>query len=266
MVRPGFAAPIELDDPGPGGSLVLLPHHDDELFISTRVARERRRGARVRVVFLTFGSLYGTGDAARAAESGRALAALGVPLSDTRRLGAELGVFDGSLCDHLPRAAAALKDPLAAEPPSRIYAPAWEAGNPDHDAAHLLAVRLAAELPAAELYEFATYGAAGGWGPVARVMRLNPEGGGMVRRRLTLGEGLRALTLARHFPSQWRSLAGLFPEAFFRLAVLRRERLRRVGPRDYRSPPHAGRLHYERRYGLTFAAFLARVGPFLEAP
>ena len=245
--------------PDKGGALVLLAHNDDEFFISPRILHEKRSGARVRIVFLTHGSIYGAPSAKRSAESAKALASLGIGARDILALGEKESIFDMSLCENMDKAALALNAWLANDPPERIYTHAWEGGHPDHDSAHLLGAFLAKRFGLLDdLYEFPCYG--GGWGPIARVMRLQPGGGEVIERRLALREGLRALALMRYFPSQFRSLIGLLPESFWRLVVLRRERLRKVPARDYHLRPHPGRLFYERRYGISFETFISRVG------
>ncbi|MCI4398707.1 MAG: PIG-L family deacetylase [Acidobacteria bacterium] len=243
--------------PTSGGALFLLAHHDDEFFISPRILHEKRSGARVSVVFLTHGSIYGAPSAKRSAESAKALASLGIGATDILALGEKESIFDMSLCDKMDAAARALESWFAGSPPGRIYTHAWEGGHPDHDAAHLLGAFLAKRFGLLDdLYEFPCY--SGGFGSVARVMRLRPCAGEVMERRLTLREGLRALSLMRYFPSQWKSLIGLLPEASWRLLVLRRESLRKVPARDYHLRPHPGRLFYERRYGISFETFISR--------
>lgn len=245
--------------PAGGGALFLLAHNDDEFFISPRILHEKRSGARVRIVFLTHGSIYGAPSDKRSAESAKALASLGIGATDIFALGERESIFDMSLCDKMDAAALALESRFADSPPGRIYTHAWEGGHPDHDSAHLLGAFLAKRFGLLDdLYEFPCYG--GGFGSVARVMRLRSCVGEVIERRLTLREGLRALSLMRYFQSQWKSLIGLIPEASWRLLVLRRETLRKVSERDYHAPPHPGRLFYERRYHISFDAFVSRVG------
>lgn len=247
-----------------GPALFLFAHHDDELFAATALARERRSGVRVVVAFTTYGSRYGTPVANRTAESAAALSDLGVSPSDVHQVGLDSATFDFALAANLPacyrRAAEVLRDlPLA-----RVYVPAWEGGHPDHDATHLLGVRLALDRPPAEVLAYPTYRAALCPLPLWRTLAPLPGAGALRSQRLTLREGWRALRLARHFPSQWKSLLGLLPGACWRLLVLRRERLVTVAAMDYRTAPHPGRLFYTRRWGLTFEEFRAAAAPFLD--
>ena len=87
-----------------GAVLILLAHQDDEIAFSQLIAVVREQGRPVRVVYLTNGGAGPQAPARRAAESVRALAALGVPRSEVRFLGTDLSIPDGELCRHLSSA------------------------------------------------------------------------------------------------------------------------------------------------------------------
>jgi len=219
----------------------------------------------VAVAFTTYGSLYGTSEEVRGAESAAALAELGVPPEQIHLPGLESGTFDFSLVGRLAACYRRILESTGGLTLERVYVPAWEGGHPDHDATHLLGVRLARARGVAEVFAYPAYRSALGPWPLWRT--LSPLAGGAQPRvrALALAEGWRALRLVGRFPSQRRSLLGLLPGMVWQLGLRRRERLVVVEGLDYTRPPHPGRLFYTRRYGLSFEAFSADAAPFLAA-
>jgi len=69
----------------------------------------------------------------------------------------------------------------------------------------------------------------------------------------------------RRYASQWKTFVGLAPEAFVKLVLLRRETLRECPPpiHDYRKPPHARPLFYERRFRVLFEDFATATDSFI---
>ena len=121
---------------GPGASLFLLAHHDDEVFCAGALAAARAAGRRVRLLWATAGGLA---PAARRLAEGRSVQRLlALPDADVRLL----GLPDQHAVEHLDRIeaeAAGLMDDVDA-----VYVTAWEGGHPDHDALNVVATRLQA--------------------------------------------------------------------------------------------------------------------------
>jgi hypothetical protein len=86
-----------------------------------------------------------------------------------------------------------------------------------------------------------------------------------VSRRITLREGLDVALLCRFHPSQRRTWMALLPEALLRLIVTRKEWTRPVSLERLRAKPHAGRLYYERRFGVSWEEFEAKSRSFVSA-
>jgi len=235
--------------------LVLLAHHDDEFFLAPLIQDECRRGAELAVVFLTHGSAFGAGAEARIAESGRVLAALGVPPKSVCQLGVDLGIFDGGLVDQAARARAALVERFPPAEFQRAYLMGWEGGHPDHDAAHMIGAVWARE-GEPELLEFPLYNC-GGLVPGKFIsMRLTSRAGRIRSRPVSGAEARDWRGLIASYPSQHQVFASLMPgiehALFTRKSCEYREL---VPPPDYSLRPHEGPLFYEQRFDLRFETF-----------
>jgi LmbE family N-acetylglucosaminyl deacetylase len=241
----------------PGGALYVLAHQDDEYGCIAQIRADAEAGRRVGVVYLTDGT-SNVGEAVRTAESRAVLASLGVPDDDVAVLGAPLGIVCLQLPQRLDDAYRALRAFVAERGftrPDHITTCAWEGGNPDHDAAHLAAAKLARELGCARIREVALYNAYRRPGPFFRVMsfcdgaRVGPEAG----PRLTFAGALRDALTCWRYPSQRTTWIGLFPGAVVRLMLRRRHAVREVSAARPLGRPHRGALYYERRWRVPYA-------------
>lgn len=154
MWREALAARPELSTGGWRSVLVVAPHPDDETIgVGATIAGLSRRGARVRVLFLTDGEashadVGGLGEH-RAAEAAEALTCLGVPTLWAERL----GWADGRLAGDIDRLAAAIAARVTA---GDVVLSTWPGdGHPDHRAAGIAAQQAATGC-----------GVAGWWYPV----------------------------------------------------------------------------------------------------
>ena len=237
---------------GAGGVVFLLPHPDDEMGAYPWLQRAARRGP-VRCIYLTDGGFGGQDVARREAESRSVLAGLGV--HDLRFLGREAGIGDGSLHAGLPHLRSALPAAFDGLPtPLEIYAPAWEGGHQDHDAAHLVGVWIAQRLGAG-LYQFPLYTGDGLPGPLFRMLAALPGNGPAEHVRVPIAERLACLRRMLGYRSQWKTLVGLLPMYTLALMAPRAFPRQRVATAAYVPPQHAATPLYERRGFLTRAAF-----------
>lgn len=233
--------------------LVLLPHHDDEFFMSKGILDRTAAGRTVAVAYLTFGSIYGASSEERVKESDLALRRLGVAAEHVHQLGLEQNIFDGQLHTRLPDAYAALERLAKRYHVTEICVLAWEGGHQDHDSAHYLGVSLARRsLPEAELREFPAYTAYRRSAPFFTVMRLIPRVTPVDITPLRLIERCKILAGIRYYRSQRKTFMGLSPGICTRVLLLGELQTRQVAGIDYRSKPHAGDLYYERRFGVRF--------------
>lgn len=137
---------------------VVAPHQDDETFgCGGLIAKHRKRGSDVQVIFLTDGSqapLEGTSvsdrrelPAVRNEEARRALASLGVPGPQLHFLDYQDGalhVLDQTAREGFLERLAGL---LTAHGSTMVLLPHWNDGHSDHDAAHELAAEAAGRVP-----------------------------------------------------------------------------------------------------------------------
>jgi LmbE family N-acetylglucosaminyl deacetylase len=249
-----------------GTALFLLAHQDDELAFSPLLARLRDQGRPVRVVYLTNGGAGPSTRAQRATESARALATLGVPSSEIRFLGTELSIPDGQLFRHLSAAYGALVDDCRdIRHLGALYTLAWEGGHPDHDAAHVLAMKLGLERQAEDRTWQVPFYRAADRRPLLFSMFAPLECNGPVRELPAAWKDalLRAATI-RFYPSQWRTFAKLAPAIFWHALIGTPTKVQKVQVRRSLERPTAGPLLYETRNQISFAEFAEHASRFLR--
>ena len=195
----------------------------------------------------------------RDAESRSALRTLGIGDDAIAMLAPQNGrIRDGQLAERSLEALAAVEAWIGESgfEPQRIYAPSYEGGHPDHDAAHLLAAVIASDCGiAGDAWHFSLYNAYRRPRPWFATMRQLPSTSPSRRAAMTLSACWRATWLCRYYRSQRRTWLGLLPGAAYARLIARRERVVRfdVGRLDGR--PHAGELLYERMFATSFAEF-----------
>ncbi|MEN9846130.1 MAG: hypothetical protein RIS36_1277 [Pseudomonadota bacterium] len=250
----------------PGQQIVvfLFAHYDDEFFVLPRLQRESAMGHRTICVYTTDGAAYGESSARRRAESQSVLNPCGVENADILTLGERLGIRDGTSFRHLASLWKELSTLLSDVHISRVYAPAWEGGHADHDAAHLLAMAVA-KSKAAPVFEFSLYHSHNRRGPLYRCMTLIPLEGSVTNDDVTLGEALSWMWKARCYPTQRRAFLGLLPFCLPQILLRRSLPLRLVGYRDYRKRPYEGTLLYESRFKVPYSEFRPATLPFIDS-
>jgi len=218
--------------------LILVPHPDDEVVgCCAAISRARSQGAEVSAVYLTTGvpaaavlwpwqrSGHSARVAGRRAEAGRAAELLRVqPLCfaevPTRELKAHMAGTLDMLLGHIRQLH-----------PDVLWTPAYEGGHQDHDVASFLASHLRAE---ASVWEFSEYNFAGG---KVRSQEFVRETGAEQRIALSAEEQALKRRALRLYPSEKGNLGYVRTEV---------EVFRPLAAYDYRRPPHAGKLFYQR--------------------
>jgi LmbE family N-acetylglucosaminyl deacetylase len=250
---------------GTGLALFLLAHQDDEIAFSPLIARFFEQGRPMRVVYLTDGAAGGTTPARRARESERALAALGVPASAIRFLGTTLSIPDGGLFRHLAEVYGALAGHCRdLQDFGDLYTMAWEGGHPDHDAAHVLAMKLAIELGLADrTWQVPFYRAADRGPPFFKLFAPLQTNGPARALPAARQDALLRAAAIRFYPSQWRTFLGLGPGILWHALIGTPTKVQQVQVRRSLERPTAATLLYEKRNGIRFAEFVRHANRFL---
>ena len=243
-------------------TLFLFAHQDDEYSAAPWILEELAAGNAVACVFLTSGD-FRSDPAVRDAESREALRALGVAAGSIVFLGGERGrIGDLELAARSPEGLAMLERWIetAAFVPARIYAPSYEGGHPDHDAAHAIAAAVATRRGAiADAWHFSLYNAYRCPRPFFSTLRQLPTSA--AKRRPTMHRRTRfSLTMfCWRYRSQRRTWTALFPGALLSRLILRDEVVARFDVARLTKRPHDGELLYERLFGMTYEEFAARM-------
>jgi len=218
--------------------LVLLPHPDDEVVgVATFIDDAVRQGCGVRVAFLTDGvpaidvvwpwqrRHRAQRMALRGREAARAQQALGYEVALAQHLPTR------ALRHHLGSTLAALISVIERDDIACVWAPAYEGGHQDHDAANYLANLLVATVP---VWEFSEYHFA--------------------HRRVICNQFIesqgteRALALDATQRARKQQLLQLYNSERGNLSyvTLVEEQMRPLCAYNYALPPHRGRTFYQR--------------------
>ena len=250
----------------PRGALFLFAHQDDEYAAAPWIVEELERGP-IACLFLTDGASR-TPARVRDAESIAVLQSLGVPSDAIVFLHAveRQRIPDSALAarghEALEHVRHWLRD--AKFDPARIYAPAYEGGHPDHDAAHLVAAAVAGERGLVnEAWQFSLYHGCGALPPFFWSLKQLPSQQPARAPALSLGRRMAFAMLCWRYQSQRRTWLGLFPGAFVS-RVFGLERVVRFDPQRLERRPHAGKLLYERLFGVPYERFENDVRPLRE--
>lgn len=242
--------------------LVLLAHQDDEI-VALPAIRGLAAQSVFKCVYLTDGAgLHGkTKPDRRNAESLRVLARLGIRPEQVEFAGSDLSIPDGRLIELLDKALAHLGPELSGSGVTDIATLAWEGGHPDHDATHLLALALAKQI-GARVWTFPLYnGHQAGVLPF-RVMTECALGENPERWQIRWRDRLEVLRSPLSYPSQWRSMLGLYLPMLWVYWTRGSICLDLASAQATGQRPHQGPLLYERRKWMTFDQFEKAIANF----
>jgi LmbE family N-acetylglucosaminyl deacetylase len=245
----------------PGVTLLVLAHHDDEVFCAGHLLRAVATGSRLRILWATAGGLAPA--RRRHAEGAQVCRLLGLASHSARdlRLPDQAAVFHVA---EIAKAAETLLDPptLGAAGSPSVFVPAYEGGHPDHDAVNLAVALMRSRRPDVAAFEIPLYrrGPAGlsvqsaqpaAWTPPEPFTVLTLDDAALALRRRLAGANASQL------------LPSLLPLlALARIAGRgRAEPARALPAHDYARPPHGGALLYELYTRRRFAGFRAAALP-----
>ena len=230
-------------------NIFLFAHQDDEYGVYALLELLVARGEAIKVIYLTSGTLDGRKSEQRNRESVRVLSKLGVSKQSILFLGAELGLPDGKLFQHVEIAALALREYFSnGVAPSRIFTPAWEGGHQDHDATYIIGCYLAQVFSClASSRQFPLYHGRGLPGSLWHTFSPLPENGPVEATRMTWRQRLRYLHFCLLYRSQWLTWLGLYPMYALKLVTSGRQYLQPLRLKRLKHSPHPGPPLYERR-------------------
>jgi LmbE family N-acetylglucosaminyl deacetylase len=245
-----------------GSSIFLLPHQDDEFGVFHILDSNLRARRRSICVYLTDGASNGDSSAQRDRESARVLSKFGLTDQDIIFLGGADRARDRFLVDALEPAVHQLDGALANIHVDEVYAPAWEGGHPDHDAATLLAHAFTQLRGMQRPLLFPLYN--------AFKVRLAPfkfffpiHANGMVQKtKIPIASTVRHLRHCWTYKTQRKTWAALLPAMTWHYLSDRNQYLQEINKDCLHRRPHSGLLFYERRKWLTWDDFARRSETF----
>jgi len=227
--------------------LVLVPHPDDEVVgCCAAIGRARAQGAMITTLYLTNGCV--ARESLWPWDRRRSDDLVAHRRDEAICVAKELGVvctgWSGRPARHLWRELPAAHREVAVaiddHAIDQIWAPAYEGGNPDHDAANALASRFAVAPDRLSVLEFAEYNFAGG--TVRSQAFAHPRGDEEILSLTPAEQAFKRRCLAL-YASERRNLRAIRAE---------RECFRPIAAYDYSAPPHEGVLWYARHRWIPF--------------
>ena len=242
--------------------LLLMAHQDDEMTALPLVRGAAREDVEACVYFTDGGGRGGKpAHERRNAETLRVLARLGIGSAKVDFLGVRAGIPDGALHAHLNTALDAFTSSFKTARVTDIATLAWEGGHPDHDATHLLGLAIGQHLNA-RVWSFPLYNAYRTGILPFRVMSECSSERTSVDWRITGSDRVEALRSPASYPSQFKSMLGLYLPLLWQYCTRRNFKCRSARPEAVATRPHEGRLLYERRGWMTYDEFDGAVAEF----
>ncbi len=224
--------------------LVLIPHPDDEVVgCAAAIARARANGARVYALYLGHGCLakdtlwpWQRKNHARMVETRMTEAAAVAEFLGLTVVGTNTQRAAREIWTQLDAVRAEVQAAIQACAPDRVWVPAYEGGNPDHDGLNAIGTTFD-DVP---VFEYAEYNLNGGH--TNSNTFISPRATDAV---LNLNESERQMKRAAL--DMYRSEKG-------NLGAIdtAQEALRLLVPYDYAQRPHEGKLWYERFQWVPF--------------
>jgi LmbE family N-acetylglucosaminyl deacetylase len=224
--------------------LILIAHPDDEVVAScASIGRARAQGATVSALYLTNGCLaretlwpwqrkrYDRIVATRRAEAESAATALGVqPVGWSARPAR-------ALWRELPQVFEEVQAALAQYRPDQVWVPAYEGGNPDHDALNAVGFKLKPRLSVLEFAEYNFFG-------------------GKMRSQLFISsdETARVISLTPSERAAKQNALKIYASEAGNLSFIgvEQESYRPLSVYNYEQSPHQGKLGYARFSWVPF--------------
>jgi LmbE family N-acetylglucosaminyl deacetylase len=230
-------------------NLFIFAHQDDEAAIFSEIQRSIEIGIKPIIIFLTSGSRSGFSDQRRNSESLAVLSKLGAPQKQVYFIGADGLVPDGLLIEHYNYCFNRIEGIIKKlGKPNSIYLLSWEGGHQDHDAAHLIGLKIAEKFDIIDITrQFPFYSGLGLPSIFFRLFSPITANGPYKRTYIPWKNRFKYLSYCLQYPSQWKTWLGLFPFYLVHHLLGRGQILQNVSLERVKEKPHSGKLLYERR-------------------
>jgi LmbE family N-acetylglucosaminyl deacetylase len=210
------------------------------------------------IIFLTSGSRSGFSDQKRNSESLSVLSKLGVSPKQVYFIGEEGSVPDGLLIEHYKYCFNRIADIVnKLGKPNSIYLLSWEGGHQDHDAAHLIGLKIADKFGIIDsTKQFPFYSGLGLPSIFFHLFSPILANGPYERVYIPWKNRFNYLSYSLQYPSQWKTWLGLFPFCLIHHFLGRGQILQNVSLERIKEKPHSGKLLYERRGEYRWKDFM----------
>jgi hypothetical protein len=228
-------------------TLVLLAHHDDEIFILPYLLNSE-------ISHPLFVFVSTTNQEVRRKESVKCLTCLGYSEDSITSIFEGDEGEDGKLILLMGDVYKRLREIVSKRKVDTIITHMYEGGHPDHDSLAIISRKLFLQGHVPRVLNFPCYNSGGLVDPFFKVMSPpvdNIETEIKYKSRLLIS--LKVLVSVRFYASQWRSFLGLLPGLLFKLLIVRND-LNFFENQNISSAkePHKGKLMSEYRYGVRF--------------
>lgn len=245
-------------------SMFVFAHQDDEVGYFCLISHLVRERTPLKMLWITDGA-YSVPAEVRRQETRTALGMIGV---DSECL--EFWDYpDGASIKYAVEIVDRLTRRMREISPAEVYVPAYEGGHPDHDFAHFSAVVAASRLEKPPLvFEAPLYNKYRS--PIVSFNRFIPAPTPNVYTPMgRVDVAMKVRGMFKYKSQFWMTTLPLLLFGWPRL-LQRGEPYRRVPERDYRKPPHEGKLYYEsyplgKMLGVRFADFRKAVEEVLKS-
>lgn len=230
---------------------VILPHNDDEFFISPILHHLRKDTV---FIFLTHGSAWSTGKSnIRKQESLKFVSQHGFSDRNIINLGETIDIKDGNLFNHIRIATSRLDEIMVQLNIESLFVTAYEGGHHDHDVAFVVANSLAAKFNV-PLFDFPLYNA--NRTSFFRVMdNQNIQCCTYKKKhcyKSKLSFRIQLLSRVLIYRSQWKTFLGLLPGLVRNFLFKENFIIGEVESLLLHKRPHEGPLFYEKRFNMRF--------------
>ena len=242
----------------------FFPHQDDEFAVFSIIDNAIKGNENILCVFTTTGLKNNPINNKRNDESLRVLTFLGVNAHSILFIGSKHNILVNEFMYNMNLFESIfLKIIENTTTETQFYIPAWEGGQPDHDALHacILICHKRFNLKNT-IYQFPLYNNYKCALKFFKVLYPLPKNGCVIQAKIPLILRFKYLFLCLNYPSQTATWIGLFPFVFFKKIF---NGLQQLQPVDYSrifKRPHNGKLYYEVRNWTTWEKLSSIVKEF----